>query len=86
MHNLKVFGLEPKLNELFCAIPDESVLTPNQIAALLVRSEETIRRWCRKGKLPAYNWGGKYVIMGSDFKEFMIASRNNHENAQRFLL
>ncbi|PLT28201.1 helix-turn-helix domain-containing protein [Peribacillus deserti] len=84
MKDLKKFGLEPKLHDLFCAIPDDSVLTPYQIASILVRSEETIRRWCRKGKLPAYNWGGKYAIMGSDFKIFMQTSHNKKDNIGKF--
>jgi excisionase family DNA binding protein len=72
---LKKRGMEPTLNKKFDQLPDEATLTPQDIALLLNLSKETIRRWCRTGKLPAYSWGGKYAVCSSDFKEFMRNSK-----------
>ncbi|WP_066061372.1 helix-turn-helix domain-containing protein [Neobacillus soli] len=78
----KKLGLTPQLNKLFKAIPDESVLTPEDIAELLNRSKETVRRWCRKGKLPSYSFGGKYTILGNDFKKFMLDSHSRSKKKE----
>lgn len=56
-------------------VPDDAVLTPEEIANRLGVHIETVRRWCRAGKLDSYNFGGKYVIVGSEFKAFMERSR-----------
>lgn len=79
----KKLRLAPSLNKLFNAIPDESVLSPEDIAELLQRSKETVRRWCRTGKLPAYNFGGKYTILGNDFKEFMLHGHTRSEKDRK---
>ncbi|MGG1263301.1 helix-turn-helix domain-containing protein [Brevibacillus parabrevis] len=81
----KELGIAPKLNELFDAIPDECVLHPNDLSELLNLSQETVRRWCRQGKLPAYSWGGKYVILGSDVKDFLMKARNRSSEVKRLL-
>lgn len=75
---LKSYGIEPKINDLFSQLPDEAILSPADVALLLNRNKETVRRWCRLGKLPSYNWGGKYAICASDFKEFMKHSQNHN--------
>lgn len=59
------------ISKTFESVPDEAVLSPGVIAELLCRSNETIRRWCRSGRLPSYSFGGKYIIIGEDFKRFM---------------
>jgi excisionase family DNA binding protein len=64
------------INDQFKNIDDKAMLRPSEIAKLLRVHKETVRRWCRNGMLPAYNWGGKYVICGSDFKSFMQQSHN----------
>lgn len=79
----KDLGLAPGLNKLFEAIPDETVLSPEDIAELLHRSKETVRRWCRTGRLPAYNFGGKYTILGNDFKEFMLKGHTRSETSKK---
>jgi excisionase family DNA binding protein len=56
-------------------VHDEAVLTPEEIANRIGFHIETVRRWCRDGKLDCYSFGGKYVIVGSDFKSFMHRSR-----------
>lgn len=56
-------------------VPDDAVLTPEEIASKLGFHIESVRRWCRDGKLDCYSFGGKYVIVGSDFKAFMERSR-----------
>lgn len=58
-------------------VSDGVVLTPDLIAEMLCLNPATVRSWCRNGKLPSYSFGGKYVIVGSDFKRFM-------KNAKRY--
>jgi excisionase family DNA binding protein len=67
--------MEPELNEEFESIPDKATLHPSTIAKLVGVHVETVRRWVRSGKLPAYTFGGKHVIKGKDFKAFMKLSR-----------
>ncbi|WP_047986080.1 helix-turn-helix domain-containing protein [Ornithinibacillus californiensis] len=52
-------------------ITDEEILQPEDIANLINMHVESVRRWCRQGKLPSYNFGNKYIIVGEDFKNFM---------------
>ncbi|NRD80144.1 helix-turn-helix domain-containing protein [Bacillus sp. BRMEA1] len=56
-------------------VADDAVLTPEEISEIVGFHSETVRRWCRSGKLDCYNFGGKYVIVGSEFKAFMERSR-----------
>jgi len=72
---LKIRGMAPKLNRRFEQLADESTLSPQDVAILVNLSNETVRRWCRSGKLPSYNRGGKYAICTNDFKEFMLRSK-----------
>jgi excisionase family DNA binding protein len=68
--------LIPDLHEKFEAIPDDACLGPDFISNALNVSKETVRRWCRTGKLSAYTFGGRYVVVGSDFKDFLRRSKN----------
>lgn len=63
-----------KLNSIF-DVPNDTVLHIEDIAKLVNMHEESVRRWCRSGKLPSYNFGNKYIVVGSDFKSFMKSSR-----------
>lgn len=74
----KEFEMEMKLDihDMFKKIDDKDPLNPEQIASMLGMSTETVRRWCRSGKLSNYNFGGKYVVIGSDFKEFLKKSKS----------
>lgn len=56
-------------------VADDAVLCPDEIASMLGFHIESVRRWCRDGKIDCYSFGGKYVIIGSDFKAFMDRSR-----------
>lgn len=56
-------------------VPDDSVLHIEDIAELVNMHVESVRRWCRTGKLSSYNFGNKYIVVGSDFKEFMRKSK-----------
>lgn len=56
-------------------VDDNEVLHIEEIAKLTKMNEESVRRWCRKGLLASYRFGGKYIVMGSDFKEFMKRSK-----------
>jgi hypothetical protein len=65
-------GLE--LHEIF-NVEDDAVLHVEDIADMTKMHVESVRRWCRSGKLLSYNFGNKYIVVGSDFKEFMIRSK-----------
>jgi len=52
-------------------LQDDTVLHAEDIAELVNMHVESIRRWCRTGKLTSYNFGNKYIVVGSDFKDFM---------------
>ncbi len=63
-----------KIHEIF-ELPDEEILNPEDIAVLVGMHVESVRRWCRQGKLPSYCFGNKYIIVGEDFKIFMKRSK-----------
>lgn len=52
-------------------VEDEAILHPEDIAEVVNMHVESVRRWCRQGKLPSYSFGNKYIIVGEDFKNFM---------------
>lgn len=56
-------------------VPDDLILRIEDIAELTQMHLESVRRWCRTGKLPSYCFGKKYLIVGKDFKNFMIQSK-----------
>ncbi|MDR7237309.1 helix-turn-helix domain-containing protein [Neobacillus drentensis] len=64
---------------MFEKIEDERVMSPEEISKMLNISKETVRRWCRTGKLPNLNCGGKYMIIGSDFKELLRTSTKGYK-------
>jgi hypothetical protein len=68
-------NLRPTIEPIFDNIPDDWVLTPNDIADLIGMSVVSVRRWCRQGKIMAYQFERKYVITGEHFKSFMRQSR-----------
>jgi excisionase family DNA binding protein len=63
-----------KLHPIF-NVSDDMVLNPEIISEMLGLGAPAVRNWCRSGKLPSYSFGGKYIIVGSDFKEFMKKSK-----------
>ena len=69
------FGYETELAPPIKAIPDDGVLTPNDVADLIGLSVRQVRRYCESGKIRSYCFGNKYVIYGSDFKEFMTENQ-----------
>lgn len=71
----KELGFEQEIHSLFLSIDDEKVMNAEEVSELLKVHPESVRRWCRNGKLPSYNFGGKYVIMGDEFKEFVKKAR-----------
>lgn len=64
-----------KLHDVFSVL-DEEILHLEDIAQMTNMHIESVRRWCRRGKLPSYNFGKKYIVVGSDFKEFMRKSKS----------
>ncbi|WP_142383732.1 helix-turn-helix domain-containing protein [Peribacillus deserti] len=70
----KRLGWDEDIHEIF-NVDDDQVLTVDMISDMTKMSVETVRRWCRSGKLSSYQFGGKYIVVGTDFKHFMRASR-----------
>lgn len=56
-------------------VDDNEILHVEEIAKLTKMHTESVRRWCRSGKLPSYQFGGKFIVTGNDFKDFMSRSR-----------
>lgn len=50
-------------------------LSVNDIADLLQVSIDTVRRWIRKGKLPALDFGGQYRVAPNDLQTFLEQHR-----------
>jgi Helix-turn-helix domain len=59
-----------KLHKIF-EVEDDAILHLEDIADITQMHVESVRRWCRSGKLTSYNFGNKYIVVGSDFKKFM---------------
>lgn len=72
-----------ELHQLF-EVDDFEVLHVEEIAKITRMHVESVRRWCRSGKLPSYQFGGKFIVTGSDFKEFMRRSRVKPKWIQEF--
>jgi excisionase family DNA binding protein len=75
---------EVDIHPIFADIEDDAVLQPEEIAKMLCMSPESVRRWCRQGKLASYNFGGKYIIVGDDFKRYMKQSRKKSIGERTF--
>lgn len=56
-------------------VDDDAILHVETIAEMTGMTQETVRSWCRNGKLPSYQFGKKYIITGQDFKKFMKMSK-----------
>lgn len=80
----KELGLQPSI-EQFEVIPDDWVLTPQDVANLIGISAISVRRWCREGRIPSYQFQRKYVITGKDFKDFLKGSKVRSKSIQRIL-
>ncbi|MED3550308.1 helix-turn-helix domain-containing protein [Cytobacillus praedii] len=70
MRNLEFDDIHQLFN-----VDDFEVLHVEEIAKLTKMHVESVRRWCRSGKLPSYQFGGKFIVTGSDFKTFMKRSK-----------
>lgn len=63
-----------QIHPSFQNIPDDMSLQLEEISSLVGMHIESVRRWCRSGKLKSYKFGMKYTVKGSDFKDFMKRS------------
>jgi len=63
-----------EIHNSFKVDPDV-ILHVETIADMVGMTQETVRSWCRSGKLPSYQFGKKYIVTGDDFMEFMKTSR-----------
>lgn len=55
---------------------DDDVWTPEEIAESLRVSEETVRRWLRKGDLKGLRLGRAWRVYHSDFMNFIEKKTN----------
>ena len=58
-------------------IDDEDLLSVDEISDLLNRSNETVRRWIRKGELTPLTVG-RYQIEGRELKRFLLCKLKKH--------
>jgi hypothetical protein len=63
-------GDSPLLPEIFQMIDDDMRLTTGDIAELVCKSPETVRRWIRTGQLMSIS-PNTYVVTGKQLKEFL---------------
>jgi excisionase family DNA binding protein len=71
----KRMGLTPKLSPFMETIPDDCILTPEELSVYMGLSVRQVRRYCEQGKIPTYCFGRKYIVYGMDFKDFMRKSQ-----------
>lgn len=57
-------------------------LTVQECAQRVRRSEETVRRWIRNGKLPATLKDGQYIIKEEDLLATSLVTQDDDNNAQ----
>lgn len=57
--------------DMYKNINDEAVLSVIDVGRLVGKSSSTASKWCQAGDLKSYKFGGKYVISGADFKDFV---------------
>ena len=68
---IKMAGSERFLPEYYRVIADERVLTPEEISSAIGVHTETVRRWCRDGKIHSESFG-HYKIKGIELKRFLF--------------
>lgn len=56
----------------------EEFLTPEEIAKVLRKSEDTVTRLLRQGKLPGYKVEGSWIVNKKDFDNW-LAERSNFD-------
>lgn len=54
---------------------EEKFLTVQEIAVKLGFAYITIYGWVKSGKIPSYNWNGRYRILERDFQAFVKAGK-----------
>jgi len=69
----KEIGIEPSeaLPEFFEKIEDDFPYTVEEIAQTLHKSKETIRRWCRQGKVKIEGQR-PFTVMGIELKRYLF--------------
>jgi len=71
-------GILP-LPDILKSIDDSLEFKVKDIAALLNKSEETVRRWIRSGQLEPFS-PGVYWVNGKELKRFIYAKLIRHRN------
>ena len=67
----KKTGSEYELPSYYRFIMDDQVLTPEEISSAIGVHTETVRRWCRDGKIRSESFG-HYRIKGIELKKFLF--------------
>mgnify|MGYP005829391593 CR=1 FL=1 len=70
----QLLGIAPSLPKHIESIADDEPLIPEDLAEMMGISVRSVRRYCESGKIRAFNYNRKYVVYGSDFKDFMLQS------------
>ena len=47
----------------------ERVFTSTEVAKMVDRDKETVRRWCREGRLPAFKIGAEWLVREEDLPQ-----------------
>jgi excisionase family DNA binding protein len=55
---------------------ERSFLTPREVSGMLRVSTQTVRRWIKQGKLPAYRVGRAWRIKRADLDAWLDNQRN----------
>jgi excisionase family DNA binding protein len=56
-------------------MPEDKLLSLQDVAQQTGMSEATVRRWVRAGQLPAVELGGRYRISQADLQNFLDKHR-----------
>lgn len=64
-------------------MPDEKLLTVEEVAENLRVNPDTVRSWIRSGELDAINVGGKYRIYQSDLDDFIERRRTGRKRDKK---
>jgi len=58
----------------------QSFLTPQEVSGLLRVSTQTVRRWIKEGRLPAYKVGRAWRIKEDDLNRWLDGQRTTTTN------
>ncbi len=60
---------------------EDKILGVSQLAKFFGVSEQTIWRWCKSGKMPAFKIGSQWKIRQSDLNRIINQKLSKHKSA-----